>query len=79
MKGANAVIDTNTKDLISGKIYAFKIPHEGNIVRECYAEPKGLSLIPYNKYYPKAQVGWDDFDPDMIIGKVSCSVMNVFR
>ena len=79
MKGANAVIDTNTKELISGNVYAFRIPHEGNIVRECYSEPKGLSLIPYNKNYPKAQVKWDDFDPDMIIGKVSCSVINVFR
>ena len=79
MKGANAVIDTNTKELISGNVYAFRIPHEGNIVRQCYSEPKGLSLIPYNKNYPKAQVGWDDFDPDMIIGKVSCSVLNVFR
>ena len=79
MKGANAVIDTNTKELISGNVYAFRIPHEGNIVRECYSEPSGLSLIPYNKNYPKAQVDWDDFDPEMIIGKVSCSVLNVFR
>ncbi|MEM7007688.1 MAG: S24 family peptidase [Thermodesulfobacteriota bacterium] len=79
MKGANAVIDTNEKELISGSVYAFKIPHEGNIVRECYSEPQGLSLIPYNKNYPKAQVDWNDFNPDMIIGKVSCSVLNVFR
>lgn len=79
MKGANALIDTNEKDIVSGSIYAFKIPHEGNIVRECYSEPKGLSLRPYNKNYPTAQVQWEDFNPDMIIGKVSCSVINVFR
>ena len=79
MKGANAVIDTNTKDIVSGSVYAFRIPHEGNIVRECYSEPRGLSLRPYNKNYPTAQVGWEDFNPDMIIGKVSCSVINVFR
>lgn len=79
MKGANAVIDRNTKDIVSGSVYAFKIPHEGNIVRECYSEPKGLSLIPYNKNYPTAEVGWDDFNSDMIIGKVSCSVLNMFR
>ncbi|MGB2692254.1 MAG: S24/S26 family peptidase [Thermodesulfobacteriota bacterium] len=79
MKGANAVIDTNEKDIVSGSIYAFNIPHEGNIVRECYSEPRGLSLKPYNKNYPTAQVEWEDFDPDMIIGKVSCSVINVFR
>jgi hypothetical protein len=79
MKGANAVIDTQTKDIVSGSIYAFKIPHEGNVVRECFSEPKGLSLRPYNKNYPVAQVQWEDFNADMIIGKVSCSVINVFR
>ena len=79
MKGANAVIDTQTKDIVSGSIYAFKIPHEGNVVRECFSEPKGLSLRPYNKNYPVAQVRWEDFNADMIIGKVSCSVINVFR
>ncbi len=79
MKGANAVIDRNSKEIVSGSVYAFRIPHEGNIVRECYSEPRGLSLVPYNKNYPKAQVEWDDFDQDMIIGKVSCSVLNVFR
>lgn len=79
MKGANAIIDTQTKDIVSGSVYAFHIPHEGNIVRECYSEPKGLSLRPYNKNYPSAQVEWKDFSPDMIIGKVSCSVINVFR
>lgn len=79
MDGSNAVIDTLTKDIVSGSIYAFKIPHEGNIVRECYSEPRGLSLRPYNKNYPSSQVEWEDFDPDMIIGKVSCSVINVFR
>lgn len=79
MKGANAVIDTNQTDIVSGSIYAFKIPHEGNVVRECYSEPRGLSLRPYNKNYPTAQVKWEDFNPEMIIGKVSCSVINVFR
>ena len=79
MKGSNAVIDTNTKDIVSGSIYAFSIPHEGNIVRECYSEPSGLRLRPYNKNYPTAQVEWGEFNPEMIIGKVSCSVINVFR
>ena len=79
MDGSTAVIDTRTKDIVSGSIYAFKIPHEGNIVRECYSEPGGLSLRPYNKNYPSSQVVWDDFHPEMVIGKVSCSVINVFR
>lgn len=79
MKGSKAVIDTNTKDIISGSVYAFSIPHEGNIVRECYSEPSGLRLRPYNKNYPTARVEWEEFNPEMIIGKVSCSVINMFR
>ncbi len=79
MKGSSAVIDTNTKDIVSGSVYAFSIPHEGNIVRECYSEPTGLRLRPYNKNYPTAQVQWDELNPEMIIGKVSCSVINMFR
>ena len=79
MKGTNAVIETSQKDIISGSVYAFKVPHEGNIVRECYSEPDCLRLRPYNKNYPTAQVEWDDFTPEMIIGKVSCSVINEFR
>jgi peptidase S24-like protein/CI repressor-like protein len=79
MHGSNAVIDTSKKNIVSGSLYALKIPHEGNIVRECYSEPQGLSLIPYNKNYPTSRVMWKDFDPDMVIGKVSCSVFNVFR
>lgn len=79
MKGTNAVIDTSTKDIVSGNVYAFRIPQEGNIVRECHSEPSGLILRPYNKNYPTVQVKWEDFNPEMVIGKVSSSVINVFR
>lgn len=79
MHGSNALIDTGKKNIVSGSLYALKIPHEGNIVRECYSEPQGLSLIPYNKNYPTSRVLWKDFNPDMVIGKVSCTVLNVFR
>lgn len=79
MHGSTAIIDTGNKDIVSGSLYAIKIPHEGNVVRECYSEPQGLSLIPYNKNYPPSKVLWQDFNPDMIIGKVSCSLFNSFR
>ena len=79
MKGTNVVIDTSAKDIVSGSVYAFKVPHEGNIIRECHSEPSGLRLRPYNKNYLTAQVKWADFRPEMIIGKVSCSVINMFR
>lgn len=78
MDGANAVIDTNMREIASGSIYAFRIPLVGNILRECHSDPLGLSLIPYNKNYPPSSIKWDDFDPEMVIGKVTCSVINVF-
>lgn len=79
MDGSSAVIDTQTKEIVSGSVYAFKIPHEGLIIRECHSELSGLSLRPYNKNYPPSHIEWDQFDPQMVIGKVSCSVINVFR
>jgi len=79
MSGSSAVVDTGTKEIVSGCLYAFLMPWEGSVVRECVSEPKGLSLIPYNKNYPASSVRWDEFDPEMLIGKVSCSVVNVFR
>ncbi len=79
MNGSIAVIDTNTKEIITGCLYAFMVPWEGSIVRECVSEQTGLSLIPYNRNYPAASIKWDEFDPGMVIGKVSCSVINVFR
>ena len=79
MNGSSAVIDTNTKEIVTGCLYAFMVPWEGSIVRECVSEQTGLSLIPYNKNYPAASIKWDEFDPGMVIGKVSCSVINVFR
>lgn len=79
MDGSSAVVDTGAKEIISGCLYAFLMPWEGSVVRECVSEPAGLSLIPYNKNYPASLIGWDEFDPGMVLGKVSCSVVNVFR
>jgi Peptidase S24-like len=79
MSGSSAVVDTNSREIISGCVYAVRVPREGCIIRECISEPGGLSLIPYNKNYPASSIKWDDFDPGIIIGKVSCSVINVFR
>ena len=79
MNGSSVVVDTSAKDMISGCLYAFMIPWEGSVVRVCISEPAGLSLIPYNKNYPASLIGWDEFDPGTVLGKVSCSVVNVFR
>ena len=57
MNGSSAVIDTNTKEIVTGCLYAFMVPWEGSIVRECVSEQSGLSLIPYNRNYPASSTG----------------------
>ena len=79
MDGSKVVIDTTSRIIVSGSIYALRIPWEGCILRECHSEPHGLLLRPHNRNYPLSTLNWDEFDPDMVIGKVYCSVMNVFR
>lgn len=79
MDGAKIVVDPSQRDIVSGEIYALNIPWEGFIVRECRTEPEGLVLRPYNRNYPEVVISWDDFDPGTVIGKVFCSVINVFR
>jgi len=77
--GTKVIVDTRVKDITSGGIYAFRSPLEGSILRECHSEPGGLSLRPYNKNYPSTFISWEEFDKNTIIGRVSFSVVNVFR
>lgn len=79
MDGASVVIDTSSRNIVSGAVYALSIPREGCMLRECHLEPHGIFLRPYNRNYPVSTLGWGEFDSDMVIGKVFCSVMNVFR
>ena len=79
MDGASVIVDTTSCEIISGSIYALSIPWEGCVLRECHSEPHGVLLRPYNKNYPVTTIEWDEFDPDMVLGRVFCCVMNVFR
>ena len=79
MDGAGVVIDISSREIVSGSIYALSIPKEGCILRECHSGSQGLLLRPYNRNYPVSVLGWDEFDPDMVVGRVFCSVINVFR
>ncbi len=79
MDGTNVVIDTTGCEIVSGSIYALSIPWEGCVLRECHSEPHGVLLRPYNKNYPVSTIDWEEFDPNMVMGKVFCSMMNVFR
>jgi len=59
-------------------VYAISVPGEGVIIRECHSGPGGLLLTPYNRNYPEHLLTWDEFEPEAIVGKVFCSVLNVF-
>lgn len=79
MDGSEVVVDTTSTVIVSGSIYALRIPWEECILRECHSEPDGLLLRPHNRNYPLTTLNWGEFDPDMVIGRVFCSVINVFR
>ena len=79
MDGSKVVVDTTSTVIVSGSIYVLRIPWEGCILRECHSEPDRLLLRPHNRNYLLTTLNWDEFDPDMVIGKVFCSVINVFR
>jgi len=77
--GTKVIVDTRAKDIVSGGIYAFRSPVEGSILREAHSEHRGICLRPYNKNYPSTFINWEEFDPDSVIGRVSFSLVNVFR
>jgi SOS-response transcriptional repressor LexA len=79
MDGASVVVDISSREIVSGSIYALSIPGEGCILRECHAVSEGLLLRPYNRNYPASVLGWGEFAPEMVVGRVFCSVINVFR
>ena len=79
MDGANVVIDTMSCEIVSGSIYALSIPWEGCILRECHSEPHGVLQNDLWGTYLASAIGWEEFDPNMVMGKVFCSMMNVFR
>jgi phage repressor protein C with HTH and peptisase S24 domain len=76
--GASVVIDVRSREIVSGGVYAISVPGEGIIIRECHSGPGGLLLTPYNRNYPEHLLPWDEFEPEAIVGKVFCSVLNVF-
>jgi SOS-response transcriptional repressor LexA len=79
MDGSSVVIDISSREIVSGSIYALSVPKEGCILRECHAGSEGLLLRPYNRNYPPTLLRWSEFDPEMVVGRVFCSVINVFR
>lgn len=63
--------------LMDKKIYCFRIPYSGFIIRQANTEPDGLYLEPFNKQYKTTKIEWSDFDPEIVIGRVVCNLINI--
>ena len=73
------IIDTSQFSLLDRKIYCFRTPGAGLIIRTVNMEIDALILEPYNKHYDKREIEWDNFDPSIVYGRVVGSLNNTFR
>lgn len=77
MNGSYVRVETAPqKRLIDKSIYCFRIPYSGYIIRLIHTEPDALYLEPVNKQYKIRKLGWTSFEPDWIIGRVICTIVN---
>lgn len=77
MDGSYVLVETAPqKRLIDKGIYCFRIPYSGYIIRLIHTEPDALYLEPVNKQYKIRKLGWASFEPDWIIGRVICTIVN---
>ena len=66
------------KKLRDKNVYCFRIPYSGFILRLIHTEPDALFLEPINKQYKIRKLSWSTFEPDWVIGRVICSIVNVY-
>jgi len=71
------MVDTSPSErLIDKKIYCFRIPYSGFIIRQANTEPDGLYLEPFNKQFNTTKIDWSDFDPEIVVGRIVCNLIN---
>lgn len=66
------------KRLRDKNVYCFGIPYSGFIIRLIHTEPDALFLEPVNKQYKIRRINWSAFEPDWVIGRVVCSIVNIY-
>ena len=77
MENSIVLVDTSPRDDIEeGKIYCFRIPYRGFIIRKVEKSLDGLYLIPYNKTFEERRIAWDEFNPEWVIGRVIWNIIN---
>lgn len=79
MENSIVLVDTTPQDLEDTKIYCFRIPYRGFVIRSIQKMPDGLYLEPFNKQYEAKKISWNDFEPESIIGRVLFNIINPFR
>ena len=77
MEDSIVLVDTSPHDDIEeGRIYCFRIPYRGFIIRKVEKSPDGLYLIPYNKTFQTRRIAWEEFNPEWVIGRVMWNIIN---
>ena len=77
MENSIVLVDTSPHDDIEeGKIYCFRIPYRGFIIRKVEKSLDGLYLIPYNKTFEERRIAWEEFNPEWVIGRVMWNIIN---
>lgn len=70
INGAIVGIDRTDKNLISGKLFALWIKHEGLTVRRVFVYPDRIELKPDNTTFPTTTIETIDVTDDLIIGSI---------
>lgn len=79
MENSIVLVDRSPQELEDTKIYCFRIPYRGFVIRLIQKMPDALYLEPFNKQYEPKRIPWEDFDSESVIGRVVYNVINPFR
>ncbi|MBF0487794.1 MAG: helix-turn-helix transcriptional regulator [Nitrospirae bacterium] len=70
VEGAVCGIDTGDKQIISGKMYACKIPYEGVVIKRVYMGKTNVSLKSDNPAFLPIEFMQEDLDEHFLVGRV---------
>lgn len=71
LNGATVGINKANKNLISGKLFALWIKHEGLTIRRVYVYPDKIELVSDNSSFPATTIKTTEIDERLIVGVVS--------
>jgi len=76
---AIVAVDQHQRELVDKKIYCFRVPDGGFIIRRVHKRIDRIILEPYNTTYASEEYNYSDFEPDNIVGRIIANVLNPIR